>query len=116
MSSTNQMTGCASTITMMPATECNKNIFRAEEISSGGISDTSSNAMIADVRKEDSMMRLNRCQYQLPGNNGPHCRCPATYKCSHCSLSCCLQHGLQHQDDLKDEIRSLLSKAQVKDL
>jgi hypothetical protein len=70
--------------------------------------------MIDNVNKESNATKSNWCQFRLPLNNAAYCRNRATYQCAHCPVSYCLQHGLQHQEDLKDDVRTLLSTAQVK--
>ena len=52
-------------------------------------------------------------QYKPPSMNLCQCQKLATYNCTHCPTSCCLQHGLEHQDELKEDIRRLLAIAQV---
>ncbi|CAF3378276.1 unnamed protein product, partial [Rotaria sp. Silwood2] len=73
---------------------------------------TSTDAFINNSNTETNRIQSHYCQYQLSSINMYHCQSLATYKCSHCSVSFCLQHGLKHQEDLKKEIRDLLMKTQ----
>jgi hypothetical protein len=63
--------------------------------------------------EENIVMHMNRCEYSISSENDCQCRNAANYKCAHCPFSFCLQHGLQHQQNLKEEIHSLLAKAEV---
>jgi hypothetical protein len=63
--------------------------------------------------KQDIVVNVARCEYSLPFIDDYQCPNVSTYKCSHCPHSFCLQHGLQHQEDLKNEIRCLLAETQV---
>ena len=49
----------------------------------------------------------------MPSTSMLRCRNNGTYQCSHCDVFFCLQHGLRHQEELKSEIRVLLTKTQV---
>jgi hypothetical protein len=53
---------------------------------------------------EDNTSEMTTCQYKHPKNNIFPCRNQGTYECPHCSIFFCLQHGLQHQESLKEEI------------
>ncbi len=78
------------------------------------LSDTSTRTSSQNSINQKDTIKVNTCQYTIPSTNVSHCRNQGTYKCSHCNISFCLQHGLQHQEDLKTDIRSLLTKTQVK--
>ncbi|UJR20357.1 hypothetical protein I4U23_023488 [Adineta vaga] len=59
----------------------------------------------------DRKMNSNKCQYQLSAIDSIVCEMSAIYKCSHCSTVYCLEHGLEHQEDLREEINYLLDEA-----
>jgi hypothetical protein len=61
------------------------------------------------------MINTNICEYLVLSHGGSQFQCqnPATYKCSHCPSSFCLIHGVQHQQDTKRDIVSLLNDTQV---
>jgi hypothetical protein len=77
---------------------------------------------ILDISSDTSMKSLTKqkdmnsktCQYHATASSVCYCKNLATYICPHCSVPYCLQHGLQHQEELKGDLRSLLAKAQVK--
>lgn len=59
-------------------------------------------------------MEMKICGYSTLSNNAIPCRNLGHYKCSHCSFSFCLEHDLQHQQELKGEVYNLLTEAKVK--
>ncbi len=59
------------------------------------------------------VMNLNRCGYKNPSTGDCPCRNGASYNCTHCPSSFCLTHGIEHQRQLKEEIKHLLCEAQV---
>ncbi len=68
------------------------------------------------ANKQNDETNVNRCAYQLSTIDDGHCQNPALFKCAHCSSSYCLEHDLQHQDDVEEEINYLLDEAQVSSL
>jgi hypothetical protein len=77
------------------------------------ISGISSDVFIKTHDKQNILRNIKRCKYSISSESFCQCQNIANYKCSHCPFSYCLQHGLQHQQDLKDEIHYLLGEAQV---
>lgn len=55
----------------------------------------------------------NTCHYRLPFSDVYLCKELSSYNCSHCSFWFCLTHAVQHQHDLKREIRHLLIETKV---
>ncbi len=74
----------------------------------------SSDVLIRIQDTQNIEMNMNICRYSISSNSVFQCRDVANYKCSHCSYSFCLQHGLRHQQELKEEINYLLAEAQVR--
>ena len=70
-------------------------------------------ASIGTESTQDPIINKNQCEYIIPLTE--HCKCSslASYKCTHCPLSFCLRHGLQHRRELQEEIHCLLAEAQV---
>ncbi len=77
------------------------------------ISNISSNASNDTSNKRNKETNVNRCAYRLSTMNDSQCQNLATYKCSHCSFFYCLEHDLQHREDLEEEINYLLDEARV---
>ncbi len=65
--------------------------------------------------QQHSSLNTTSCQYLHPFANVHQCQELSTYTCSHCSSWFCLQHGVQHQQDLKEKIRHLLTETKVSD-
>lgn len=63
--------------------------------------------------KQNATTIMKRCDYSTLSNSAIPCRNLGHYKCSHCSFSFCLEHDLQHQQELKGEICGLLNQAKV---
>jgi hypothetical protein len=82
---TDQMNICRSSITISTETEDNQN----------------------------KPINKTTCKYRTPLDDSFRCRKSGTYTCSHCQTSYCLEHGHQHQKDLKKEIEHLLNEAKV---
>jgi hypothetical protein len=82
---TDQMNTCHSSITISTETEDNQN----------------------------KPMNTTTCKYRTPLDDSFWCRKSGTYTCSHCRTLYCLEHGNQHQKDLKKEIEHLLNEAKV---
>jgi transposase-like protein len=78
------------------------------------ISGMSSDVVTESHGTQNIGMDINRCTYSISSKSACQCQDVANYKCSHCSFSFCLQHGLQHQQELKQEIHYLLAEAQVR--
>ncbi len=55
-----------------------------------------------------------RCHYHIKSSDVRQCQDISSYKCPHCSIMFCLQHGMQHQKDLKEKIRHQLVEAKVR--
>lgn len=70
--------------------------------------------MSQNSANQNNIFKASICHYKHPSSSVSHCQNQGTYQCSHCEIWFCLQHGLKHQEDLKEEIRILLTKAQVK--
>jgi hypothetical protein len=66
--------------------------------------------------KQNNETNVNRCAYQLSTTDHGHCQNTASSRCSHCSSSFCLEHDLQHKNDLEEEINCLLDEAKVRSL
>ncbi len=62
------------------------------------------------------MIDTNKCEYLILSPGSFSCQNPASYKCTHCPSSFCLIHGLQHQQDTKQEINYLLIYVEVSDV
>ncbi len=77
------------------------------------ISNISFNASNDTSNKRNKETNVNRCAYRLSTMNDSQCQNLATYKCSHCSFLYCLEHDLQHREDLEEEINYLLDEARV---
>ena len=78
-----------------------------------GFSDVLSEVLMDADDKQNVITNIKLCDYSTLSNNANPCRNLGHYKCSHCSSSFCLEHDLQHQQDLKGEICDLLSQAKV---
>ena len=78
------------------------------------ILDAPSDPFIKNFIKQKNILNSNTCQYYASSPSTNSCKNHATYTCPHCSILYCLQHGLKHQEELKGDVRSLLTKAQVK--
>jgi hypothetical protein len=58
-------------------------------------------------------MAAATCKYVMPSVDNFQCRQSGRYTCAHCQTPYCLNHGTQHQKDLKKEIEDLLDEAKV---
>jgi len=77
------------------------------------ISDISIDASNKITDKQNKDMNTTKCEYRLSMIDNVQCQNLNEYQCSHCSSLYCLEHSLQHQEDLKEEVSYLLDEAQV---
>ncbi|UJR20362.1 hypothetical protein I4U23_023493, partial [Adineta vaga] len=62
---------------------------------------------------QNRIAHTGKCEYMPPSSSDYFsCRDVASYKCSHCPSSFCLPHGVQHQQQLKEEIKRLLGETE----
>jgi len=78
------------------------------------ISGTPSLTSTTNSNNKQDNKTASTCHYTQPSTNLFQCQNQGTYRCSHCEVLFCLQHGLKHQEDLKEEVRILLTKTHVR--
>jgi hypothetical protein len=116
VSPTNNTCVSTSSITIIPASKHINEYFLYNKIKSifDYILDIPSVTSTENSINKQDKKKASTCHYTQPSTNVFQCHNQGTYRCSHCGILFCLQHGLKHQDDLKEEVRTLFTKTQVK--